>query len=236
VTRLVAAPAVCAVLCTALVGTLAACKGEPARAQERPESGGSQATPVDPGPGEQARFDRERRPDLVVAALGIKPGSVVADIGAGTGLLTVHLARAVSPGGKVVATDVDGAVLDLLDNRVAAAGLGRVVERRVVAADSPGLEAGTYDAILLAEVDHYFSDRVAWLRAAIPALKPGGRIVIANRTYHRAPAMAAAAKAGLHLDAESTEVPGQFIATFSVAEPAGSAAPPTVVPTAQEAP
>ena len=180
-----------------------------------------------PGAGEQARFDRERRPDLIVAALGLRPGSVVADIGAGTGLLTVHLARAVNPGGRVVATDVDGAVLDLLDNRVTAAGLGRVVERRVVAPDTPGLEPATYDAILLAEVDHYFTDRVAWLRAAIPALKPGGRIVIANRTYHRGPALAAAAAAGLHLDAESTEVPGQFIATFTVAAAAagGSAAP-----------
>jgi len=229
VTRLVAAPSVCAALCAALAA-LAACKGEPARAQETAEAGSSQATPVDPGPDEQARFDRERRPDLVVAALGLKPGSVVADIGAGTGLLTVHLARAVSPGGKVVATDVDGAVLDLLDHRIAAADLGTVVERRVVAADSPGLEAGTYDAILLAEVDHYFSDRVAWLKAAIPALKPGGRIVIANRTYHRAPAMEAAARAGLHLDAESTEVPGQFIATFTVATGAAGST------TAKEAP
>ena len=165
---------------------------------------------------EEAKFERERHPDAIVAALGLQPGMTVADVGAGTGLLTVHLARAIAPGGKVVATDVDGAVLDMLASRVDAAGLTKVVERRVVAGDAPGLEPNTYDAILLAQVDHLFSDRVAWLKAAIPALKPGGRLVIENRVYNRAPALDAAAKAGLHLDRETTDVPGAFIATFSV--------------------
>src|SRR6187549_3306731 len=99
---------------------------------------------------EQARFDSERRPEKVVEALGIKPGSRVADVGAGTGLLTVHLARAVAPTGSVVATDIDGAVLELLFQRLAAANLEDVVERRVVGSETPGLEAGAYDAILLA--------------------------------------------------------------------------------------
>jgi tRNA A58 N-methylase Trm61 len=160
----------------------------------------------------------ERKPEQVVAALGIKPGSRVADIGAGTGLLTVHLARAVAPKGKVIATDIDIAVLDLLSQRLKAAGLDGVVERRVAAADRPELEKGWYDAILLAEVDHYFPDPVAWLVAATPALKPGGRIVISNRIYHRAQSIAAARKAGLVLVTESTPVPSHFIAVFQPAE------------------
>lgn len=163
---------------------------------------------------EQARFDSERRPEKVVEALGIKPGSRVADVGAGTGLLTVHLARAVAPNGTVVATDIDGAVLELLHARLEAAGLADVVERRVVGAETPGLEAGAYDAILLAEVDHFFQDPVAWLQAATAALKPGGRIVISNRIHHRAKSMAAAQKAGLVVLSESTPVPTHFIAVF----------------------
>jgi predicted O-methyltransferase YrrM len=131
----------------------------------------------------------------------------------------VHLARAVAPNGKGVATDVDGAVLDMLATRVDAAGLDKVVERRVVAGDTPGLESAANDAILLAQLDHLFSDRVAWLRAALPALKPGGHLVIENRVYNRAPALEAAARAGLHLDHETTDVPGEFIATFSVPAP-----------------
>src|SRR5690348_12879304 len=113
---------------------------------------------------EQAAFDRDRRPDLIVAALGLGPGKRVADIGAGSGLLTVHLARAVLPDGKVVATDIDKTILNLLGARLHAAGVDQVVERRVVKEDEPGLEAGQYDAILLSEVDHYFADPVAWLK------------------------------------------------------------------------
>jgi ubiquinone/menaquinone biosynthesis C-methylase UbiE len=167
----------------------------------------------------QARFDAERRPEKVVEALGIGPGSIVADIGAGSGLLTVHLARAVQPNGRVVATDIDGAALELLQSRLTAANLAQLVERRVVAAEQPGLEPATYDAILLAEVDHYFTDEVAWLREAARALKPHGRLVISNRIHHRQKSMAAAQKAGLHLAADSTPVPTHFIAVFTVEAP-----------------
>jgi ubiquinone/menaquinone biosynthesis C-methylase UbiE len=197
---------------------LAACKGDAAADQPTRPAGTKSVVRPPVVTNEQERFDQEREPARVVQALGLKPGMIIADVGAGTGLLTVHLARAVAPAGRVVATDVDGAVLDMLETRMVDAGLASVVERRVVAGDVPGLETATYDAILLSEVDHYFSDRVAWLKAAIPALKPGGRLVITNRTYHRAPAMEAAQAAGLHLDQEVTEVPGEFIATFSVAK------------------
>jgi ubiquinone/menaquinone biosynthesis C-methylase UbiE len=201
------------VLCL-LVASVVSCGRKQADQHEPPQ--GSAQTGSDDSAREQARFDAERRPDKVVAAMAIGPGAKVADIGAGSGLLTVHLARAVAPGGKVVATDVDGVVLDLLAQRLKAAGLGDVVERRVVAADTPGLDDGGYDAILLAEVDHYFTDPAAWLRTAAKALKPGGRIVISNRIYHRTQSMAAAKKAGLILQSESTPVPTHFVAVFTV--------------------
>jgi ubiquinone/menaquinone biosynthesis C-methylase UbiE len=200
-------------LCLVLV---TACGRKPAETDSAGSGSGSAS--ADDSAREQARFDAERRPDKVVEALGIHPGSVVADIGAGSGLLTVHLARAVAPNGKVVATDVDGAVLALLEQRLKAANLANIVEPRVVAADTPGLEPATYDAILLAEVDHYFTDPPAWLKAAGAALKPGGRLVISNRIYHRQQSMANAKKAGLELVSESTPVPTHFIAVFTVPE------------------
>jgi len=193
---------------------VAACSG-------KKDDGGEPNVPVgsnragDDTAKEQARFDSERKPEKVIEALGIKPGSRVADVGAGTGLLTVHLARAVAPNGSVVATDIDGAVLELLQSRLAAVGLADIVERRVVGSETPGLEAGGYDAILLAEVDHYFTDEVAWLKAATAALKPGGRIVISNRIHHHPKSMAAAQKAGLVLQSDTTPVPTHFIAVFT---------------------
>ncbi len=198
------------ILIALVTAAVAAC-GHDAAPTEPPDRGSASADDL---AREQARFDSERRPDLVVKALGLKPGSRVADVGAGLGLLTVHLARAVAPTGKVTATDVAAHVLELMKQRLAVAGLDGVVEGRVVAADTPGLEAGTYDAILLAEVDNYFSDPVAWLQAALPALKPGGRIVIENRIHHRAKSMAAAQKAGLVLRDETNPVPTHFLAVF----------------------
>lgn len=168
---------------------------------------------------EQARFDAERRPEKVVEALKIGPGSRVADVGAGSGLLTVHLARAVKPNGKVVATDIDARVLELLHSRVQAEDLADVVEERVVGPETSGLEPATYDAILLAEVDHHFSDPVAWIKNAALALKPTGRIVISNRVHHRAKSKEAAQKAGLLLEAESSPVPSHFIMSFVLGKP-----------------
>lgn len=167
---------------------------------------------------EQARFDRDRQPARVVEALGIGPGDAVADIGAGPGLMTVHLARAVEPAGRVVATDVDPAALRALARRVERAGVARWVEGRAVAPGAPGLEPNAFDAVLLARVDQDFPDRVAWLRAVAPALRPGGRLVIANRIYRRDAALAAAEEAGLRLVSESTDVPGEFVAVFAVEE------------------
>jgi len=179
------------------------------------DPGGATAKQHDDMARKQARFDADRHPEKVVAALGIGPGSVVADVGAGTGLLTVHLARAVQPGGRVVATDIDSAALDQLEARLSWAGLDKLVERRVVVGEHPGLEPATYDAILLAEVDNYLGDEVAWLTEATRALKPGGRLVISNVIGFRTQSMAAAARAPLALVAESTPVPSHFIAVYA---------------------
>ena len=196
---------------------LAACQNDGPAASPSATARPSTAT-TDDGD-DQTRFDRERQPAVLVRALALRPGMVVADVGAGTGLLTAHLARAVSPGGHVVATDIDASVIEYLTARMAAAGYASVVEGRVVSANLPGLEAGRFDAINLAQVDHYFDDRVAWLRAALPALRPGGKLAISNRQVHHSGSMAAAQAAGFRLVTEIADIPGQFVAVFEVAPP-----------------
>ena len=104
-----------------LVALLGNCRCKKASDDPKPGSG-TAAVDITK---EQARFDAERKPEKVVEALRIGPGSRVADVGAGSGLLTVHLARAVAPNGKVVATDVDGGVLDRLLRAATALGLAR---------------------------------------------------------------------------------------------------------------
>lgn len=177
-------------------------------------AGGSAKQSADAMAREQAQFDAMRQPENVVKALGIGPGARVADIGAGSGLLTVHLARAVAPSGKVVATDVESLVFDMMKARLATENLGGLVEMRLVKKDVPNLEPGQYDAILLSEVDNYFDDPVDWLKQAMKALKPGGRLVITNRIHRSAVALANAKAAGLKLISNTTPEPSHFIAVF----------------------
>ena len=200
----------------------AGCSGPP------PRRSSAAVRPLDAA--QRAAFEASRRPDRIARALGLHPGAVVADVGAGDGLLTSYLARAVTPGGQVVATDIDPAALAAVRARAAQAGpsIGAAVTTRRVAPDAPGLEPDRYDAMLLARVDQYLPDRVAWLRAAARALRPGGRLVIANRLHHRAAALAAARAAGFRLLAEdASAAPGCFIASFTrgpVADPRAVAA------------
>jgi len=160
-----------------------------------------------------AAYDRYRRPDLLIAALDLKAGDRVADVGAGRGYLTHRLAAAVGARGRVVATDVDARALDAMTVRA-----GEPIEKRVAAADDPGLEPAAYDLILLAEVDHLLGDRADYLSRLKPALKPGGRLAISNRMLYRAPLSNAAARAGFTVERERTDLPGHFLSILEVAK------------------
>jgi hypothetical protein len=109
----------------------------------------------------------------------------------------------------VVATDTDGSSLQ----RIGPCGSGEAtIVTRTVSPIDPALEPGSYDLILLSEVDHLLVDREAYLRQLVPALKPGtGRIAISNRRVHRAPLLAAAERAGLSLKAEFEGLPAHFL-------------------------
>lgn len=161
---------------------------------------------------EARQQDAFRQPDKLIAALELHAGDTVADVGAGAGYLTLRLARAVGPAGRVVATDIDGEALDELARRAAAAGLSQIEERRVKP-DEPGLEAGRYDLILLAQVDHLVPDRGRYFGALLGALSKRGRIVVSNRERFRQPLMDAL----LALPVEVREVPVGLVEQFVVA-------------------
>jgi len=117
-----------------------------------------------------------QRPDDVVARLGLGPGAVVADIGAGTGYFAGRLSRAVGPGGKVFAVEVQAAFAEMLKKKAAAEGLANVQVVLGTPKD-PSLPAKV-DLAIFVNVYHELGDPLSMLVAVRKSLKPQGRVVI----------------------------------------------------------
>src|SRR5688500_5882969 len=126
---------------------------------------------------ERAEREREEEPSKAIAALEIKPGQVVADVGAGSGYYTVRLAERVGASGRVFATDIQPQMLSLLRQRIVRDRLTQVEVVQATEVD-PGLPADTFDLILMVDVYHELARPQEVLRRLRGALKPAGRLVL----------------------------------------------------------
>jgi ubiquinone/menaquinone biosynthesis C-methylase UbiE len=126
---------------------------------------------------DRSERDAEEAPDQALDIIGIKKGSTVADIGSGSGYMTVRLSKRVGTSGAVYAVDIQQRMLDLLEARLRS---GRIANVRVVlgAPDDPRLMPESIELALLVDVYHEFSQPQAMLRHIHDALKPGGRLVL----------------------------------------------------------
>lgn len=120
--------------------------------------------------------EQEEQPVKLLAALKLKPGMAVADIGAGSGYYTLRLADAVGPQGKVYAVDIQPEMLDLIQAKAKAKKVTNVVSALGTEQD-PKLPDGAVDLIVLVDVYHEFSHPFEMVTAMTKALKPGGRLV-----------------------------------------------------------
>ena len=114
-------------------------------------------------------------------ALNIAEGSVVADLGAGSGWFTIRLARRVGPNGKVYAEDFQPQMIEVIKRRLPRENVDNVIPR-LGTADDPKLPVGALDAVLICDAYHEMSQPVAMLRSAAKALKPDGRLGIVEFT------------------------------------------------------
>jgi ubiquinone/menaquinone biosynthesis C-methylase UbiE len=126
--------------------------------------------------------EREEAPTKAIAALDIRPGQTVADVGAGSGYYTVRLARAVGSGGRVYATDLQPEMLALIKKRLAEpTGDDKEsgpVELLLATPTESKLPDAAIDLALMVDVYHELSQPQAFLRSLKRALKPGGRLVL----------------------------------------------------------
>ena len=121
--------------------------------------------------------DIEEEPDRAIAALDLKSGQTVADIGSGSGYMSVKLARWVGSSGRVYAEDIQPEMIALLNQRLAKDKVKNVTPV-LGAFDDPKLPAEAIDLMLLVDVYHEFSEPQKMLRGLRAALKPGGRLVL----------------------------------------------------------
>ena len=125
---------------------------------------------------ERPERDEEEHTEKLVGQLRAKPGDVVADIGCGTGYFSRRLAKKCSPGGRVLAVDIQPEMLDLLTNSMAAAGVTNVVPVLGTITD-PNLPAASVDLAFMVDVYHELDHPFEMMQAIVKSLKPGGRVV-----------------------------------------------------------
>jgi SAM-dependent methyltransferase len=185
--------------------------------------------------------DREdwQKPDLIMDALRIAEGSIVADLGAGGGWFSVRLARRVGPRGRVYAEDIQPQMIDAIKGRVERENLSNVVTV-MGTADDPRLPPGV-DAALIVGSFHEMQldeagkrrDPVVLLQNIARSLKPQGRLGVvdflpggggpgpdADQRVDPQSVIRAAAEAGLVFISRDDVPPFEFLLIFGRSAPA----------------
>lgn len=126
---------------------------------------------------ERPEREQEEAPGKAIAALNIRPGQVIADIGAGSGYYTVRLADAVGARGRVYATDIQPEMLALIKKKIDAGSPGNV-ELILGTETDTRLPAAAIDMALMVDVYHELAQPQTFLRSLKGALRPDGRLVL----------------------------------------------------------
>ena len=126
---------------------------------------------------ERPEREDEEAPSKALDALELKPGMVVADIGAGSGYYSSRIAKRVGPTGRVYATDIQPGMIALLDRRIKSEGLGNVTTV-LGGMDDPKLPPASIDLAIMVDVYHELQEPQVFLGRVRSALKPGGRLVL----------------------------------------------------------
>ncbi|HEX2229493.1 MAG TPA: methyltransferase domain-containing protein [Candidatus Binatia bacterium] len=177
---------------------------------------------------EDPKRDAYQKPHEVVHALGLKPGEVIADIGAGSGYFTFHLARHVGPEGKVYAVDVSPDMIRHINRRIRDAKAYNVVSV-LAEPDDPLLPEQSVNRFFICDVWHHVENQTKYLSVMKKMLKEDGEIIMID--FHKAdipvgppPQMKIAREHvikqmesnGFRLKKEHTFLPYQYFLVFAI--------------------
>ena len=123
--------------------------------------------------------DAWQKPDSVLRKLGVAPGMIVADLGAGTGYFSVRIARAVGSNGRVLAIDVEAKLVDYIKARAERENLPQIAASQVPS-DDPKLPAHKVDLVLIVDTWHHIDDRLRYLTKLAAGLAPKGRVAVVD--------------------------------------------------------
>jgi predicted methyltransferase len=174
--------------------------------------------------------DTWQKPRELVAALGLTPGTWVADLGAGTGYFARYLATAVGPAGVVFAVETEPNMVQHLRERAEKERTPNLIP--VLASfDDARLPPGAIDLVLIVDTFHHIDQRLAYLERLARVLKPGGRVAIIDwrkenlpvgpppdHKIARAQVIDEMAGAGYSLVAEPDVLPYQYFLIFTLRE------------------
>ena len=123
-----------------------------------------------------------QKPKEVIEKLGIAPGSRVADLGAGGGYFTWHLAEAVGRQGTVYAVEIDETGLNIIKEEMNARGITHVVPIHAEPGDAKLPEPVAL--VFTCDTYHHMTDRVTYFRSLARYLKPDGQVAILDFHPH----------------------------------------------------
>jgi cyclopropane fatty-acyl-phospholipid synthase-like methyltransferase len=192
--------------------------GASAGAPEQPETPAETAARL-----ENASSAAFRYRAAIAGLLQLKPGMVVAEVGAVSGFMARAMAPQVGPGGRVVAITIDPRMAAYITERGRAEGIANL-SAAIAQPDATGLEAGSIDAAVVVNAFSAFTRQAGMLQSIAAALKPGGALLIVDLPREGiGPSQVGmdaddlvklAAGAGFKREAESSVVPGQYAIRF----------------------
>jgi ubiquinone/menaquinone biosynthesis C-methylase UbiE len=174
---------------------------------------------------EDPKRDSYQKPHEVIKALDLRPGEVIADIGAGSGYFSFRFAHHVGPG-RVYAVDINPEMVVHMNRRIRDLGMTNIATVLALP-DDPLLADASLDRVFICDVWHHVEGQKEYLAKLKKMLKPGGQLVMIDFQKRELPVgpplemkiarddlVRQLNEAGFQLSKEHTFLPYQYFLVF----------------------